>query len=152
MRKPALILLAALQFSSCVKKDYSELNGIDFRIHPVSPRGHDLSFPFEENTIRIVSHEDHKFTDDEKRAFANGTKIVAALKAFREENGGYPDSLENLVPKYLQKVPKTGFDGFWESREFEYERMGGEFLLYFNGGFEDVQWLEGRNCWDFRYD
>lgn len=31
--------------------------------------------------------------------------VIAALKTYRESNGSYPDSLDELVPDYLESVP-----------------------------------------------
>ena len=39
------------------------------------------------------------------------TACVFALKAYKEEKGHLPDSLSQLVPKYLPKVPIDPFDG-----------------------------------------
>ena len=31
--------------------------------------------------------------------------VIAALKTYRDSNGSYPDSLDELVPDYLESVP-----------------------------------------------
>jgi hypothetical protein len=36
-----------------------------------------------------------------------GDLIVKALEAYYNENGKYPDTLQELVPKYLDEVPTT---------------------------------------------
>lgn len=38
-------------------------------------------------------------------------QVLFALKAYNLETGGYPTSLNELVPKYLSKVPEDPFDG-----------------------------------------
>jgi hypothetical protein len=46
------------------------------------------------------------------RAFsASAIACIFALKAYKEEKGHLPDSLSELVPKYLPKVPIDPFDG-----------------------------------------
>jgi len=42
---------------------------------------------------------------------ARATACLFALKAYKEEKGHLPDSLSELVPKYLPKVPINPFDG-----------------------------------------
>jgi hypothetical protein len=42
---------------------------------------------------------------------ARATACVFALKAYKEEKGHLPDSLSELVPKYLPQVPIDPFDG-----------------------------------------
>lgn len=39
------------------------------------------------------------------------TRALVALKAYQDANGKLPDSLEALVPKYLDAVPRDDFDG-----------------------------------------
>ena len=33
--------------------------------------------------------------------------LVQAVESYHRDNGTYPEQLENLVPKYLQKLPQT---------------------------------------------
>lgn len=39
------------------------------------------------------------------------TQLLVALKCYKMEHGELPDSLNDLVPKYLREVPKDPFDG-----------------------------------------
>lgn len=39
------------------------------------------------------------------------TRLLLALKAYNQDNGRLPDSLETLVPNYLPEVPKDPFSG-----------------------------------------
>jgi len=36
---------------------------------------------------------------------------MIAIKAFKNETGSYPSSLDDLVPKYLSSIPIDSFDG-----------------------------------------
>jgi hypothetical protein len=39
------------------------------------------------------------------------TQLLLALKAYKQDNGRLPDTLEKLVPEYLPEVPKDPFSG-----------------------------------------
>jgi hypothetical protein len=71
----------------------------------------------------------------ENRAIIEGllTGTVLALGAYRTEHGRYPERLQDLVPKYLDRVPKDPFfDGdmrFSDGNMF-YRRLTDGYLLY----------------------
>ncbi len=54
------------------------------------------------------------------------TQVALALAAYRADHGGYPESLEQLVPDYLDEVPKDLFTG----AQLRYESNGQDYLLY----------------------
>jgi len=39
------------------------------------------------------------------------TQLLFAMKAYRQDNGNLPDSLEKLFPNYISEIPKDPFDG-----------------------------------------
>ena len=41
-----------------------------------------------------------------KEGFAHSQPVIAALDAYRQEHGGYPDNLNALVPRYIPAVPE----------------------------------------------
>lgn len=41
-------------------------------------------------------------------AVQTGQPIIHALEQYKNDNGAYPDSLQQLVPKYLKRIPATG--------------------------------------------
>ena len=45
-------------------------------------------------------------TKREQKAIDRGNLIINALGAFYEDNGVYPESLEDLIPVYLDKIPR----------------------------------------------
>jgi hypothetical protein len=45
------------------------------------------------------------FSDENEAA---GKSIAAAVEAFRQEQGRYPERLEELRPKYLAAIPQAG--------------------------------------------
>ena len=55
-------------------------------------------------------------------------QIIFALKTYRAENGKYPDSLNALVPNYLDKVPLHPLKG----EEFIYNSDGKNFILIYD--------------------
>lgn len=55
-------------------------------------------------------------------------RLATALEGYRTQHGTYPDSLEKLVPKYIEKLPMDTFtDG---KKPFRYEAEGEAFILY----------------------
>ncbi|HXF48942.1 MAG TPA: hypothetical protein VNL73_05910 [Verrucomicrobiae bacterium] len=55
-----------------------------------------------------------------KRAADHAEIVVDAIKRFERYEGHPPDSLKDLVPKYLAAIPKTSLQSY---PEFEYERF-----------------------------
>jgi len=51
-------------------------------------------------------------------------KIVVAVDKFKEDNGLYPEKLEELVPKYIDKIPNNK-GRFFVSEEFSYNVFNG---------------------------
>ena len=53
--------------------------------------------------------------------------LACALERYRAANGGYPETLEALVPQFASKLPHDLFDG----RPLRYRRTDdGRYLLY----------------------
>lgn len=71
------------------------------------------------------------------RAIGEGNRIISALEEFNNENGTYPEQLEELVPSFLEDIPETGLradDGFTYSRvpeEFDSDYIYGYRLAFF---------------------
>lgn len=42
------------------------------------------------------------------RVAENGDRIVAALRAYEADHGRRPQTLDDLVPQYLERIPPTG--------------------------------------------
>lgn len=55
------------------------------------------------------------------RAAVRGTLITKAIQQFEEQNGIAPESLDQLVPKYLTQIPPTGIAA---DPNFQYHRFG----------------------------
>ena len=53
--------------------------------------------------------------------------LQLALRAYKLENNKFPDSLYELAPNYLTKVP---VDPFGNDKLFIYRRTGDKFILY----------------------
>jgi hypothetical protein len=53
-----------------------------------------------------------------KSSIKNGNIIVQAIERFNLENQRYPNSLPELVPKYLDNIPRTKM--FWKGEDYNY--------------------------------
>ena len=49
--------------------------------------------------------------------------LVQAIETYRRDKGSYPESLEELAPHYIERIPGTGMAGY---PQFFYERRQGE--------------------------
>jgi hypothetical protein len=68
-----------------------------------------------------------KFTQARCQTSNQLLAVTAALRGYKLEHGRYPDSLSQLVPSYLSKVPQ---DEFAKSGSLRYRRKGDSYLLY----------------------
>ena len=59
-------------------------------------------------------------------ADANLTVTILALELYKRENGQYPESLNSLVPEYLQAVPSDPFT----TKPLIYRKEGNKYILY----------------------
>jgi hypothetical protein len=69
-------------------------------------------------------------------------QLKVALRLYQEENGSLPDTLDTLVPRFLQSVPH---DPFVQGRRFQYRRSHGDLLIWSDsnqpnqiGGMDDI--------------
>lgn len=79
--------------------------------------------------------EGYYISKKEHRAVERGNKIISALETYYNDNGFYPQKLDELVPKYLPKIENTGFfDFFMRPRRYIYrpEFSYVQFSLYYN--------------------
>jgi type II secretory pathway pseudopilin PulG len=75
--------------------------------------------------IRLYGVEHFKFTLNETQ-----NRLLAAtlaLQAYRLDHGRYPDSLSELAPRCLSRVPD---DPFGLNTSLRYRRVGASYLLY----------------------
>jgi hypothetical protein len=56
------------------------------------------------------------------------SRLATALEGYRVQHGAYPQSLEKLVPKYINEMPMDTFAG--GKKPFRYESEGDSYLLY----------------------
>ncbi len=72
------------------------------------------------------------------------TQVAIALRLYRHEHGRYPETLQELVPKYLPNVPTDPFDG----KPLRYERLRNGFKIWSIGqDFKDDGGVEGKPRW-----
>ena len=63
-------------------------------------------------------------TKREQKTIDRGNLIIYALGAYYKDNGVYPESLEDLIPVYLDKIPNPGLrNGFNIRTKFHYLRL-----------------------------
>ena len=85
-------------------------------------------------------------------AFQRITQVSIALRLYRHEHGRYPETLQELVPKYLPYVPIDPFDG----KSLRYKRLKSGFKIWSvgqdfkdDGGVEKKpRWVEGDIVWE----
>ncbi|MBQ9537784.1 MAG: hypothetical protein IJU95_00810 [Treponema sp.] len=141
-------------FIENASKDYSKAGEYEFIVHDEG-RTNDFSFTDSDaNTIHIVSYKKNILTDDDKIALVNGQRIINAIEKFYSENNFYPDTLEQLVPEYLEKIPETEFSGIFEGREFHYDKDDSNrwYNLKFFGFFTKFYWHNARRFWEYDED
>ncbi|MCX5768709.1 MAG: hypothetical protein NTZ09_00335 [Candidatus Hydrogenedentes bacterium] len=63
------------------------------------------------------------------KTLRSGPLLVAAIEAYRHENGAYPQSLDALAPSVLEELPNDPFTG----SPFRYQRQGTRYRLYSAG-------------------
>lgn len=71
-------------------------------------------------------------------------QVAIALRLYRQEKGRYPETLRELVPRYLPSVPLDPFDG----KPLRYKRLRNGFKVWSIGqDFKDNGGVEGRPAW-----
>jgi hypothetical protein len=102
----------------------------------------------------------NKVSNSYRRSVGNlrSASVAVALERYRRDHGGWPDSLDALVPKYLAVVPKDPQDG----RLLRFTRRQDGVIIYWIGldGIDDggklnrrYPWAQGRQgfqLWDVK--
>jgi len=102
------------QFLSVVDRPVSEFE----KLRPIPP-----SDPLSQ----MVIPPEMAFTAfGKKAAILDGSRISIALRLHRLEHGTYPESLDTLVPEYLDVLPLDPFT----QKDFHYEKGEDDFRLY----------------------
>jgi hypothetical protein len=80
-------------------------------------------------------------------------QVAVAVERYRLATGGLPDTLAELVPRYLDTVPKDPFDG----KDLRYKKLDIGFVIYSigedetdNGGKEPADRRDRKDC-DFTF-
>lgn len=58
----------------------------------------------------------------------NANGLISSIDNYYNDNSLYPDSLEILIPKYLDKIPKPGVNGIGG---YQYENFGNNYEIRF---------------------
>ncbi|MBI5093572.1 MAG: hypothetical protein HZB26_14155 [Candidatus Hydrogenedentes bacterium] len=79
------------------------------------------------------------------RAAYNGAVILLALELYHRDKNEYPETLDSLVPKYLEQLPKDPYTG----GPFTYRRDADDYRLYSLGPNGQDDEAEGRRGDDY---
>ena len=71
------------------------------------------------------SFEDYDIKAYEVHAIKSALYIVRSIEAYNSEEGRFPEKLEELVPKYLPRIPKV----YWGETGWIYEAKDEDFTL-----------------------
>jgi hypothetical protein len=107
--------------------DQLEQTGQSYR-HPVTiginEQKHDLA-------EQVLPMFDYARLRDAVNRIENGMlKISLALRMYHLENGGYPENLAKLTPKYIDQMPTDAFSLDAAQTNFGYYRRVGRYILY----------------------
>jgi hypothetical protein len=73
---------------------------------------------------------------------ANADRLIQACERYREANGAYPERLDNLVPRYLNSIPRA-----------KYRCLSSQFSYYASSQRHTLSWCElppfGRSVYIF---
>ncbi len=74
--------------------------------------------PFGDNKVGRIIHDWHALilypvfqVKCRENSEAGITRLLLALKCYKLDHGDLPESLDELVPKYIDKIPIDDFDG-----------------------------------------
>jgi len=125
-------------FYNRIIQDYV-LNSVDAKQGPISPRAIKSSgSQFEKElheaklfgllaAIAVPNFYRAIQVSVRNQTYFNELVIACALERYRRANGQYPQTLEQLVPKFLEKIPRE----LIENQSFKYEKEDDtHFLLY----------------------
>ena len=130
-----------------VKLDRMLLNGFDLTNDTVSPRRFNETALYVDNFLKrkspfkllaavtVVNVVKAEQTTASNQTLANEAQVACALERYRLARGQYPDTLDKLVPQFIEKLPHDIIGG----GPLHYRRdppppgsdaAGGNFLLY----------------------
>lgn len=85
-----------------------------------------------------VSYSSGEFASPESETMRNGVTIATAIEEYFRQNGVYPESLEQLVPQYLEAIPPIAVGdrrGLGRTDSWYYRSIEGVYWLgYFDSG------------------
>ncbi len=134
-RKPRYVdVVKAYALSkSRILSDYTRYNdaAIAWAKRPYATAGAEPPLPKNEFVSQLTPvFGKARIRDVECQAKNDLLMLEFALHAYHLEHGGYPDTLDKLVPGYLQAVP---LDPYGAGSPLHYQRAEQGYLLYSNG-------------------
>lgn len=86
----------------------------------------DLAKIFEESSGPILDGERWISSHSYTLAYHRGALLVLALELYEYKNKFYPETLDRLVPEYIDEIPIDPFDGV----KFKYRKLEKDYVLY----------------------
>jgi hypothetical protein len=73
----------------------------------------------------------HKYMSKFARGIVikNANELICSIDKYYLENSKYPDSLNVLVPEYIDKIPKAGVHGI---NRYNYQKLDKNYEIWFN--------------------
>ena len=128
----SLFLLLPLVLLALLSIPIALLCGIFRRIRKPAMLVLLFSLSYVVTSVACVRLSDHVRMQAFHALAAQSTPLVEAITQFTEQKGHPPETLQNLVPKYLVKIPGTGMKAYPE-----YEYLVGEDARR----YEDNPWI-----------
>lgn len=72
--------------------------------------------------------------------------IIAALEEYKENTGSYPESLKELTPLYIDRIPTSQMA--WFDEPYYYKKEGNNYELSFRSGNEESCFYTGNGNWE----
>jgi len=134
------------QLNNANKKSLSEVNKIEYK------EPNYWTIVFTENAIgkilsniREVSFESLYAKRFEENFSVKATQLLLALKAYKQDTGNLPNSLQNLVPNYILELIQDPFDG--KSIKYSSDKKEiystGKDLIDNGGNISESDWKQG---------
>jgi hypothetical protein len=113
---PLIMAISILFLSSCTSRPDSKLTNTP------------TSYPIMgSNGTNVENDPKAKAQDEMMQGKEKARIIIDALSKYKNEKGKYPDTLEELVPDYLKKIPQTD-----TNQKYQYlQHLQGIYELWF---------------------
>jgi hypothetical protein len=95
----------------------------------------------------IVLSRHHPTYDPGKPPLSSAKPLIEALDTYRNSTGKYPETLDRLVPEYLETIPTPK----WGKNEWKYEKTDWDSYALevrrYKDGYEGYYYYNSPNSW-----